>query len=290
MRRVILCAMGILLLAVGVSVSFCFGCGKDDSNTKYPLLFGNAYSGAVQAIKKSLSMQQIEGQIPPEFLPERVTGRIELIFDSTLSNTYKRGNLDTWFSERTGDPDRQVDQGSPAFFGLGLAALFPNRTDTFQMGIGLGLILPPSHSLWGSQIYFGGRQELVLNPQIFCFFIPLKIQLIKGMYLSVSPAMLMGWVTGDYDDGFNYLEFTPSPTFGFGVSGALELYFMKSLGLSFKYGFRNLTTNLCYKDPTSETGYSQPVLANGDEVKPDLGGYYMTVGLILRLDFKKRSM
>jgi hypothetical protein len=54
---------------------------------------------------------------------------------------------------------------------------------------------------------------LVLNPQIVSFFIPLKVQLIKGMYLSVSPAMLMGWVTGDYDDGYNYLEFTPKKIF-----------------------------------------------------------------------------
>jgi hypothetical protein len=40
-----------------------------------------------------------------------------------------------------------------------------------------------------------------------------------------------------------------------------------------------LKTDLVFEDPTSGTGFSQPLLANGEGVQVDLGGSYMVIGV-----------
>jgi hypothetical protein len=203
----------------------------------------------------------------------------------TLTNSYARGNLDTWFGELTGDPDRQVDQGSPAFFGLEGAMLFPVRSDAILVGASLGMAIPASHALWGTELYYGGRQELELSPKIFSFGFPIRFQLgsSRRFYGTISPAMLMGWVTGTYSSSTSGLDFTASPTFGFGASVEGEVMFSKLLGATCRFGFRSLKADLAFEDGSSTTGYSQPLLSNGDEVQADLGGTYMTIGVALHL-------
>jgi hypothetical protein len=56
---------------------------------------------------------------------------------------------------------------------------------------------------------FRGKAGIGSQSTNLFFLHSIKNSTTRGMYLSVSPAMLMGWVTGDYDDGLNYLEFTP---------------------------------------------------------------------------------
>jgi hypothetical protein len=203
----------------------------------------------------------------------------------TLANSYTRGNLDTWFGELTGDPSEQVDQGSPAFFSLEGAMLFPVRSDAILLGASLGMAIPPSHALWGTELYFGGRQELELNPMIFSFGIPVRFQLgsSQRFYGTISPAMLMGWVTGTYTSSTSDLSFTASPTFGFGASVEGEVMFSKLLGATCRFGMRSLKADLAFENSSSSTGYSQPLLSIGDEVQADLSGMYMTVGVALHL-------
>lgn len=221
--------------------------------------------------------------------PDAAVGKIrpQFVFGihGTLSNSYNRGNLDDWFGELTGDPDRQVDQGSPAFWGLEATMFMPVRADAIMLGASLGFTIPASHSLWGTQLYFGGRQELVLNPMIFSFGLPLKFQLgsSQRFYASVKPAMLMGWVTGTYTSETTWIDFTPAPSFGFGVSGEWETMISRMFGFDATLGFRVLKADLAFENASSETGYSQPLLDNGEEVQADLGGMYMTLGLSLHL-------
>jgi hypothetical protein len=193
--------------------------------------------------------------------------------------------LDTWFGERTGDPDQQVDQGSPAFWGLEAAMFFPINKDAILGGASMGFIIPASHSLWGTQLYFGGRQELVLNPTIVSVGMPIKFQLgnSQRFYGTIHPAMLMGWVTGTYTSTTTGLMFTASPSFGFGMSVEGEAMFSRLLGATFRFGFRSLKADLAFEDASSTTGYSQPLLNDGEEVQADLGGTYMTIGVSLHL-------
>jgi len=211
---------------------------------------------------------------------------LELGFYYSLMNSYNRGLLDEWFIEVTADPTRLVDAGSPAFYNFS-GALFIDISPNFALGFGTEVMISAPHALWGSQIFWGGRQEIVLNPFIVGFKMPLRIKIGgAGMMMSItaSPMMLMGWVTGTYDNSASstYWEFTPSSKTGFGASGGIETFFGKSFGVGMNVGFRSLTVGLSFKDPGSSTGYSTPILSSGDPVTVDLGGTYVTTGLLIR--------
>jgi len=211
-------------------------------------------------------------------------GQVILEIHSSLVNSYARGNLDDWFAYLTDDPARQVDQGSPAYFVLRAGMLFPSNTSAFRMGMAVDFNIPARHSLWGTSLHYGGRQELILKPWIISFSVPLKLRLGRSeiLYATLDPALVVGWVTGDYAGPYYDLTFFPAPTFGPGFSGGLEIYPARAIGVNVKVGFRSLVTNIGWEDESSDTGYTQP-LVNGEKVRPDLSGVYMTIGLILRL-------
>ncbi len=203
-----------------------------------------------------------------------------LAFNASLTNTYTRGNLDTWFGEQTNDHTRLVDQGSPAFFLLEAELMWSKSNEPLSYGVGMGYLIPPSHSLWGTEVVFGGGHELVLNPSIISFYMPIKYALgeSKDLFLTLDPALLMGWVTGTYT-GSTTMNFSPSPGFGFGAAAGLQYFLSNSIELSLKGGFRLLKTNLAYASSASTTGYKQPDTDSGDPVKADLSGVYVIYGI-----------
>ena len=206
-----------------------------------------------------------------------------LAFNASLINTYTRGNLDTWFGEQTNDHTRLVDQGSPAFFLLEAELMWSKSKDPLSYGIGMGFLIPPSHSLWGTEVVFGGGHELVLNPFIISFYMPIKYALgdSKDLFLTLDPALLMGWVTGTYN-GYTTMNFSPSPGFGFGAAAGLQYFLSSSIEISLKGGFRLLKTNLAYASSSSSTGFKQPDTESGDPVKADLSGVYIIYGIGIR--------
>lgn len=211
---------------------------------------------------------------------------LEFGFYYSMRNSYNRGLLDEWFIERTGDPSRLVDQGSPAFFSVS-GTLFMDISNNLSLGVGTDVLISSPHALWGTQIYWGGSQEIVLSPFIMAIKMPLRMKIGgMGMMMSVtaSPALLMGWVTGTYDDSGSstYWEFKPSSKMGFGMSGGIEMFFGKSLGMGMNMGWRSLTVGLSFENPSSETGFSTPLMSSGAPVTVDLGGTYITTGLLFR--------
>lgn len=217
----------------------------------------------------------------PGDTPARPQPHMQFGIYGTLYNTYNRGNLDTWFGELTGDPSRQVDQGSPAYFSFEGSVLFPMQPDQLWIGASMEIAVPADHALWGTQTFFGGRQEIVLTPWMFSVGMPIRYRLGQGdrLFATVTPAMLMGWVTGTYSSTSTFLNFTPSPAFGFGMAVGAQATFAEHFGVDFKLGFRSLKTDLVFDDVTSGTGFSQPLLANGEGVQVDLGGTYMAIGV-----------
>ncbi|MCZ6766188.1 MAG: hypothetical protein O7D32_04580 [bacterium] len=218
----------------------------------------------------------------PEDTPAKPRPHMQFAIYSTVYNTYNRGNLDDWFAEQTNDPGRQVDQGSPAYFSFEGAVLFPMKPDQLWVGASFEMVLPADRALWGTQTFFGGRTEIVLAPWMFSIGMPIRYRMGTGdFFATATPTMLFGWVTGDYSDGTNFLDFTASPGFGFGMAVGGEAIFAEHFGVDLKIGFRALKTDLVYEDPTSGTGFSQPLLNNGDPVQVDLGGTYMAIGVSL---------
>lgn len=246
---------------------------------------GQVFGQSIYSVDMHRNVIQVQNQNNEES-SGKTNIQFEIGFNASLMNSYARGNLDTWFSERTGDPDRLVDRGSASFFELEATIFFASRDDAFQVGSGLGFILPKERSLWGTMTYFGGRQELALKPTIVSFNLPFRFQLgdASNLYMNLTPALLLGWVTGDYTDSGsgNALNFTPSPGIGFSLATKMELLTNNTFGFNLQLGYRMLNTDLVYEDSNSDTGYSQPLLNNGDEVVVDLSGLYAKGGLILR--------
>jgi|GEM_PF-4941364 len=247
------------------------------------------HRGALPEAAPAASMNADPAELAPdwglsEFNSQDRQGCFEIFAAGTLMNTYHRGSLDKWFAERTGDASNKVDAGSPAFWQLGGAGYLVLGNPSYLLGIGVDLIIPPSHSLWGSDLD-GGRQELVLDPQIVSFSMPFKMEVAEnsGIYLRIAPALLMGWVTGKYTSPAQSLDFVMAPGVGFGLAGGLDMLFAEFFGLTATAGFRVLQADLVYRDSGSSTGYSQPVLQNGNSVTVDMGGPYLTVGLLLHL-------
>jgi hypothetical protein len=209
--------------------------------------------------------------------PRQPSWTVDFSFFHTLENSYKRGSLDTYFQERTGNPSKRVDQGSPAFYKLEADLYFPIDSESFMLGMGLGCAMPPSHSLWGTDLYYGGRSELVMNPYIVNFSIPMKFRIIpdSGLFFTFSPDLLMGWVTGYLHTSNANINYQPYAKFGAGASVGMDYMFAKWIGLSMKAGVRSLKTQPLYN------GNSVPLLNNGSDVMVDLSGSYAMAGAVL---------
>ena len=113
--------------------------------------------------------------------------RVQLMLGASVSNEYKRGDLDTWFGELTGTT-RQVDAGSPAFFIGRLSLLGSGSEGSLGFGLAVGAAVPADRSLWGTQTIFGGRTELVVNPFIAHVALPLLVPVSDGDGVTVSIA------------------------------------------------------------------------------------------------------
>ncbi len=237
---------------------------------------------AVQPQPPSPAPPAVQPQPPAPAAPPTASGpqkpRIELTLAMSLFNSYARGSLDDWFYELTGT---KVDDGSPAFYSL--RAMLELDAGALKMAAGLGMVMAADHALWGSSLYYGGRDEIVLDPKIVEIPLSLRLRQNAGMWLFVEPALLMGWVTGTLrGSSIAPVDFTMAP--GFGGQAALGVGFDlgKHLGLSATLGVRFLQVPLVFLDDTSSTGYSQIVDSAGREVTVDLSGTYGTVNAYVR--------
>ena len=211
-------------------------------------------------------------------------GYLEVTLSSTLLNSYSRGNLDTWWAEQTGTPGRKVDQGSPAFFALEGRRFYPLTPGKSWLTLGAGIIFPADHALWGTSIFFGGSRQLVVQPSIISMNMTsvFTVEQMEGLTAEFGGGLLIGWVTGEYaGTDFDY-DVTFGPGIGFALTGGANYMFSDKFGLSVKSGLRFLKTDLVIRNPDSPTGYFQIRLDNDDEVKPNLGGFYLTIGVTLR--------
>ena len=215
----------------------------------------------------------------------------ELYGFATLNNSYLIGGpLQKWIND-------DVKSGSPAFFNIGGTTYIPvNSKNTMHLGVDFGLNVPPSHSIWGTNLYFGGRNELVLNPYILNIGMPLRLGSGgSGLSMTFNPSMLMNFLSGKYSTNgtINVDGKSLTGTFntsmgsigmGFGLSLGAE-YHLGIVGIGVKYGARILKSAVYFNN--NNGGAWSPIDSNGKEIKLDLGGSYLTVGMMLKLG--KRS-
>lgn len=208
---------------------------------------------------------------------------------TTIMNSYSIGTpLQNWFGD-------DIQSGSPAFFNVG-ANMYTglDAQGTLLLGIGLSLNIPPSHSIWGSNLGFGFRDELVLSPYILSLDLAVRyaVKELEGLSVTVSPSLLLSLLSGDLDWSGNislsngtlvgpatYNTNMGSIGMGFGISAGAEYYF-GMFGLSLKLGYRILNSGLMFD---SSLGSWSMVDPGGNAIGLDLGGLYGAVGILVKL-------
>ena len=208
---------------------------------------------------------------------------LKLAVSASYMNSYNRGNLDDFFHFIASDPTRDVDSGSAAFFDVALIIPFPDATESFSMGIGIGALLCDSHGLWGTRLVFGGRAEIALKPWMIYVSMPARIALVEGgvLDLALDPAFIMGFVTGHVTTlGGTRYEIIPAPKPGFQVPVGIDLNMSRNLGFTVRVGYRMASGDVMYKDETSGTGYSQFTI-DDEKVVAGMSGMFATLGVVL---------
>jgi hypothetical protein len=202
---------------------------------------------------------------------------------ASLMNSYARGGLDDWWAGRTGDSSRAVDAGSPSYFS-GSFSLFFGSVGPFKFGVGAEMNIPAGHSLWGTQIYYGGRREVVMSPWIIASHAHFRLELGGAIPLSltVTPSVLFIAARGHYQSAYAYYHLLATGI-GFGLSGSLEYMIGKMFGLTARVGLRVAGGDLAYEDEDSSTGFSSWDDASGTPYRVDLSGVYATMGLLIRI-------
>jgi len=203
----------------------------------------------------------------------------EITGSFNLKSIINRGDLDTFWRERTGGRRTAADNGSPAFYNFGMTILYPFSKGAY-LGAGMDFDIFGSHAIWGSDIFYGGGQSIVLKPKIVEIKTPIRFYLSEKESFTLSPALLMGEVLGTWSGGYAEYDVSPQLTAGFGISLSTEYFFKKFLGVSVCVGMRMLKTPLAIVD-NSSSGFSYLLLNNNNRVQVDLGGSYLIIGAVL---------
>lgn len=210
---------------------------------------------------------------------EEAKSFFELSGSMTLMNEYNIGDrLKNWM-------DSTMASGSPAFFNFGGAVLMPlDREGEWYLGVGASLNVPPSHGVWGTSWSGFTRREFHLDPYIFSVDAPIRYNLKDmGMSITVTPSLLLAFCYGGYTGSIGpapFSHYNVSATgLGFGLSSGMQFYFDDNLGVDAKVGMRML--NAAIAMDTGSTGYLTPDDSDGD-IPLDLGGAYMTVGMLFK--------
>lgn len=223
--------------------------------------------------------------------------RLQITWDASLVNSYQRGNLDDFFHAQSGDPGRDVDAGSSAFFNAQLL-LFKESSNGWRIGAGAGYYLPADHALWGTKVAFGGGTELVLKPGIVTIPLAVRAPLSdhRNLFLIVEPALALSWVDGYLDSGrtgSQRVSLYSTPKYGmaagFQALGGLEAVLFDHLAASIKGGVRSvkpkvLTDTGYFGSSSSSVGDDMyQVKIKGEDLVADLSGTFVEWGLSLIL-------
>jgi hypothetical protein len=235
------------------------------------------YTGYVQetALKESLEEYASRAQRRAA-TQDRPRGRpvFELGGFASIINTYRRGELDAWWSHQAGEA---ADQGSAAFFMLEGAAYFPIRTDRLYVGAAASFQITVPHAIWGSQVFWGGNQEITLKPGLLSLSAPVRYFPLSSRNFSITavPSLLFGWVSGShfYSDADIMFEeaFSPRMKIGAGLAAGAEYTFLKNLAVSLRAGLRALTVDLVWASTKEK------------ETTVNLRGGYLIFGVAFRL-------
>jgi len=210
-------------------------------------------------------------------------------------NSYAMGDLDTWFMELNQVPDDNgVHDGTESFWYGGFSLYFPlSKKKERPLCLGPSLVFDFPHGnplawpIQGRVVTYASTSPvnyIRLKPMMIGLSASLKIPFSEISAFTVAPAIMYGSLKG-YSYGANDYDtrnYTGSGM-GFSVTAGAEVFMGRDRRGIFwaALGYRSLKTGLNYTDIS---GLSGPVLMqSGKEVKVDLSGVSIFLGLAMRL-------
>jgi hypothetical protein len=214
-------------------------------------------------------------------------GFFEIFAYGTLNNGYNIGTpLQNWMQD-------YVQSGSPAFANIGGTA-FMRLDPSIQMylGVGMSLNIPPSHSIWGSNLGFATYSALVLNSYTISVNMPFSYAFDdSGFSLTLDPALIITVLTGYCTcSGGHYVTLSGEPpmqgTFDANL-GSLGIVFDLSLGAEYYFGMFGVGAKAGFRIEQAALHFNSPYgtwspTFNGQTIGIDLSGSYMTIGVLMK--------
>lgn len=275
MKKVILSIISIVL--------FCFySIAQAPQGFNYQTVARDASGNELRVLD-----HMIKNQEPQD---SEVTSKFYIGGGFSLVNSYNRGNLDQYWQYLNSDPAIVPGEATGYFqFNIGSISSIDLKQKNW-LGFEVQLVKTASHAIWGTNTFYGGRNEvyyqaLFLNV-VFIYGYGLDPQ--NKLLLVIEPGLDLGYMSGRisattnvYDQGF---------TVGLGghIAGGINIMVSPKFGVTARFGHRMIKIDEMHKDASSETGYSS-FYANGvdgETVKVDWGGSFLTLGLMVGIKGK----
>lgn len=212
--------------------------------------------------------------------PTTLVSKLFLGGGFSLVNSYQMGNVLDFWRNVNSDNAEEIDQAT-GFFVI-RAGMLNQLGQKSWIGMDAQVIITPSHALWGTNTFFGGRNEVYFNALLMNVTLSYSHAMDqKGNVLfTLEPGLDIGTMNGSIT--INNESYEQSLSFGLGGHGAVGLDFLigKSMILNSRIGFRAISMDEVHEDSTSDTGYSSFYVngTDGETVRVNWSGIYMTIG------------
>lgn len=202
---------------------------------------------------------------------------------ASVNNSYARGNLDEFWQFINQDPDIIPNSGSAAFFAFDIGTRVPIKEDRIFSDVGWSFIKPATHAIWGTNLYYGGRNEVVFEPFFWSITLSYNQAIDKKnhLFVMIEPGLDLAFMKGHINTSTNYLEFKNNFGLGWHLEGGINYMLSKNFGFAIRAGARFIKVDAMYINESSSTGYSQPYIdaSNSELLKVDWSGAYVSFGL-----------
>ncbi|WP_258105710.1 hypothetical protein [Marinoscillum sp. MHG1-6] len=227
-----------------------------------------------------------EDRFSPEVVKEEIissdsrSSKICLGGGFSLFNRYNIGNALDFWRRVNGSNSEEIDQATGMFY-FGFSVL--NQIDERNwLGVSDNIVIAADHALWGTNLYFGGRNEMYFRAFMMniSMFYGRAFQDNGPLLLIIEPGLDIGMMNGGIT--LNNNAYTVSPSFGLGGHGAIGFDYMigENFILHSRLGYRFIKMDEAHEDSSSATGYSSFYVngTDGETVKVDWSGAFFTIG------------
>jgi hypothetical protein len=249
----------------------------------------DSFTTVPKEIEESPKVEQVSSEETSDTNNDDIKSKLYFGAGFSLVNSYNIGNvLDFW--QNMNDDTRTIEQATGFFiFKVGSLSKLNEKN---WLGVECQFGMTPSHSIWGTNLFYGGRNEIYYSAMFLNIALSYAGALDKNnkIFFVIEPGLDLGTMTGSVSINNYYYE--QSLTFGIGGHGAVGLDFImgKNFTTNLRCGYRFMTIDETHQDDNSDTGFSSFYVngSSGETVKVDWSGLYMTLGASISINKKRK--